>query len=129
MHPSYFLILDAEDEYSKKDLTLSGEAAEWLFHIKLWDSLNDKHLTDFAQYEEENLEADIVEETVSLLLSEKNRLVNGGNKKISFCYGWNQNKEELICLVDSQILADELGKLIILLREAVVRNKHVYCQL
>jgi len=129
MHSSYFLILDAEDEYSKKELTLSGEAAEWLFHTKLWNALNDKHLTDFAQYEEENIEANIVEETVSLLLDEKNRLVNGGNKKISFCYGWNQYKEDLICLVDSQILADELGKLIMLLREAAARNKDVYCQL
>lgn len=129
MHPSYFMILDSPEEQSQIELTLSGEASEWLFYVKFWDEINDKYQTDFAQYEEESLSADIVEETSNSLVRMKVSLVNGDGKVISFRYAWNQNKEELICRVNSQIVADELEKLIMLLKKAAHNNLDVYCQL
>lgn len=129
MHPSYFMILDSAEEQSLIELTLSGEASEWLFYVKFWDGINDKYQTDFAQYEEESLSADIVEETSNSLVNMKDSLVNDDGQMISFRYAWNQNKEELICRVNSQVVVDELEKLIVLLKKAAQCNLDVYCQL
>lgn len=123
------MILDSLEEQSQSELTLSAEASEWLFYVKFWDGINEKYQTDFAQYEEESLAADIVEETSNSLASMKASLLNDDGQVVSFRYGWNQNKEELICRVNSQIIADEIERLIVLLNRAAHNNLDVYCQL
>ncbi|HEY0061018.1 MAG TPA: hypothetical protein VGC21_02790 [Telluria sp.] len=104
------MILDSLEEQSQIELTLSPEASEWLFYVNFWDGINGKHQTDFAQYEEESLSADIVEETSNSLASMKASLINDDGQVISFRYAWNQNKEELICRVNSQLIADEIER-------------------
>lgn len=123
------MILGLTEEQPLIELTLSGETSEWLFYVNFWDGINDRYQTDFAQYEEESLSADIVEETSNSLVSMMASLINDNGESISFRYAWNQNKEELICRVNSQVIVDELEKLIVLLRKATQCNLDVYCQL
>lgn len=129
LHPSYFLVLDNANENSKIDLALSEEASEWLFHAKFWEKINDQYQTDFAQFEEDNLPINIMNEVLSLLLSKISDLKADNRKIISFCYGWNQNKEELFCRAETSMIADDLFELVKLLRTAKNMECDVYCQL
>ena len=68
MHPSYFLIsIDAECS-SRKELSVSSETSEWLFHDKFWERFNQNHQTSFEQYEEECLPSKLTLEMINSLL-------------------------------------------------------------
>ena len=129
MHPSYFLVLDPIDRNSKDELTVSEEVSEWLFHVKFWDEINEKYRTDFAQYEEESLTADIVEDILTMLSDRKSRIEKNSITEVNFRYGWDQDKNELICNVDSKTIVDELEKICALLERSKRRGLDVYCQL
>jgi hypothetical protein len=129
VHPSYFLVLDPIDRNSKNELTISGEVSEWLFYVKFWDDINEKYQTDFAQYEEESLTPEIVEDVLRMLLERKSGLEKSNKEEISFRFGWDQAKNELICHVSSKTIVDELEKICALLERSKMSKLEVYCQL
>jgi hypothetical protein len=129
MHPSYFMILESVEESCENELTLSGETSEWLFHKKFWEKVSSKFQKDFAQYEEEVFPGEFANGLAELIDCIMHSLKKEGADIVRFRYGWNQNREELISLVDPRAIIDELTNLIRLFRRAGDKRLDVYCQL
>ena len=129
MHPSYFLILSTQDDDPKKELVLSPEVSEWLFSSRFWDNLNQEHDTIFSQYEEEILPVTLMPNILKRLRSIITDLSQQSGLKTRFRYGWNEKKDELICVVGNDKIVGELSKLITFIEEASGFESDVYCQL
>lgn len=129
MNPSYFLLLNTQEDESSRELVLSAEVSEWLFSIRFWDEFNQEFGTLFAQYEEEVLPVSLTDEMLEKLKSLVAGLRKQSGQKIRFRYGWNEKKEELYCEVANNGLADELSKLILFFEKISALNSDIYCQL
>lgn len=129
MHPSYFLILGANENCSSNELQLNGEASEWLFHVKFWGKINSEYHTDFAQYEEETLESFMIGYVFQLLDGFISDLVGLRCDEIIFRYGWKQDLSELVCRVSKKTLIDEIAKFASFLAKGAKNGLDVYCQL
>ena len=129
MHPSYFLILNGNDDCLSNELNLNGETSEWLFHIRFWDKVNSKYHADFAQYEEGALTSSMIGYVMHLLGGLRSDLVDLRCDEIAFRYGWKQDMSELVCAISKMTLIDELDELASILGRAAKNNLDVYCQL
>jgi hypothetical protein len=129
MHPSYFLILCASDDNSKRELALPAEVSEWLFFNRFWDEFNQKYQTFFGQYEEENLPPNLTATAAELLSTLIFKLSEESQPEFRFRYGWNAKKEELYCVVRKDMLVEQISKLASFMKEAAMLGCEVYCQL
>lgn len=129
MHPSYFLALNTQESSSKKELTLLEGVSEWLFYTKFWEEFNQKHKTLFQQYEEEVLTLNLMTDMVTSLSDLITEVDQQSESNIQFRYGWNELKEELICIIEKGKIIDELNKLILFMELASTVKSEVYCQL
>jgi hypothetical protein len=129
MHPSYFLILNTQEDDPKREFVLSPGVSEWLFSSRFWDDLNQEHETLFSQYEEEVLPVTLIPKILTRLRSIVTDLSQQSDLKTRFRYGWNEKKDELICVVGNDEMIGELSKLITFIEEASGLESDVYCQL
>lgn len=129
MHPSYFLILESSDESRENELALSAEASEWLFYNKFWDKINSKYEKDFAQYEDETVPAEFTDDMVKSIEELRNNLNKAADDAVTFRYGWNEKKEELMCHISRKVVDNDLGNLSSLFKKAADKKLAVYCQL
>lgn len=129
MHPSYFLVLNTQEDDTKREFELLAEVSEWLFSRRFWEEFNQKHEVLFAQYEEEVLPKSLLTEMLEKVRSLVTDLSQQPELKTRFRYGWNENKEELICVVGNNEIIGELSKLILFIEEASALKSDVYCQL
>jgi hypothetical protein len=129
MHPSYFLLLQAADNDSGKELQLPGDASEWLFHVGFWEKFNKRHQTQFAQYEEEVLPKSLMPDLTASAKALIDQLAAQPASEVCFLYGWDANKNGIYCAVSSGALGESLTRLLEFLGHAKELDSEVYCQL
>jgi hypothetical protein len=129
MHPSYFLLLQAADNDSGKELRLPSDTSEWLFHVGFWDEFNKRHQTQFAQYEEEVLPKNLTPDLTASVKALIDQLAGQSATDIRFLYGWDANKNGIYCTVSSRALSESLARLLEFLGHTKELDSEVYCQL
>lgn len=129
MHDSIFFLLHEGSDEPLRSFALSAEASEWLFSEYFWEGINESHGTFFGHYEEECVSSKLAIFVAKALMSkiESMRLLSGG--AIRFRYGWNEQKEELFCSVESGQLKTELNQLADFFAVAEESKMVVCCQL
>lgn len=128
-HPAWFCVPVNLEIADRRELSLSGDVSEWLFHVGFWGCINDAYGTEFDQYEDGVFPADRIAAVASGLRDLRERVSKDEIEEVTITYGWTQDGEPLTCTVSMARVTLGLWELIDFLDFAQADGRDVYWQL